>query len=222
MEYIRALEVRMIRRYSHMKDSRGYNGCLSKAIVPSEEGRRKGIEKYKKRCKEKPITRSKETREKISKALIGIKHTEERKKNISEAVKGRILSDEHKENISISVSGERNGFYDKTHSPEVRAGISKNRKAYYDKIGRKAKKEVKREKSAGENNPMFGQGEKLAGEKHPRYQLWNIDGVEMPTKEALDFLGISLYKMKQRYTSRFPNAYKYQQRKCNERKLFDY
>ena len=208
LEYLRKLEIRMIRRYSHVRDNKGYNGCLSKAIVPSKEGKRRGAEKWKQRCKENPLVVSEETKKKISDTLSGVPLTEERKKNISAAMVGMTISEETKAKISEAVKGEKNGFFDKTHTPEVRQIISEKRKQYYDKKGRK-QKEVKCYNKAGEKNGMFGQGDKLSGEKHPKYQLWDIDGVEMTTQEALAFLQISHYKMKKRYKSRFPNAHKY-------------
>ena len=93
---------------------------------------------------------SKETREKISKSHKGKPHTEETKKKMSESFKGRIpwnkglkncfseetrqkmkgkiISDETRQKMKISNTGEKNGFYGKTHTEETKKKMSESLK----------------------------------------------------------------------------------------------
>lgn len=71
---------------------------------------------------------SEESRLKIKKALTGKKLTEKHRKNISNGVKKRFENPEERKKISNAVKGEKNPFYGKTHSEEVRKIISEAQK----------------------------------------------------------------------------------------------
>jgi len=114
--------------------------------------------------------------------------TEEHKRKISEAKKGKKLSKEHKENISNGLLGEKNPFYGKRHSDKTKNKISKantgrtfseeinkskgrkgKENSFYGKthtLESRAKISENHRNCEGENNPMFGQGEKIKGEKN--------------------------------------------------------
>lgn len=100
---------------------------------------------------------SKEINEKRSENSKGIKnnffgktHSFETKEKISNKKIGKKLSDEHKLKISQKSKGSNNGFYGKTHSLEVRSRIGRDMN--------------------GKNNPMFGKGDLLKGEKNGSWQ----------------------------------------------------
>lgn len=118
--------------------------------------------------------------------------SDEHRRKISEAKKGKKLSKEHKEKISEALKGEKNPFFGKTHSDEVKKIISETN------LGRKHSDEVNKSKGRsgednafygrkhtneskvkisfnhrdckGNNNPMFGQGEKISGIKNGSWQ----------------------------------------------------
>lgn len=67
--------------------------------------------------------RSKEAIRKTALANTGKKRTEETKRKISESNKGKVLgplSDEHRKKVSESLQGNKNPFYGKQHSPELK------------------------------------------------------------------------------------------------------
>jgi hypothetical protein len=104
----------------------------------------------------KGVKLSEEHKKKISEGVSGEKnpffgksHTKEFKEKIKNVHLGFKHTDEHNKKISESLSGENNPFYGKTHSPESRAKISENHRD-----------------CKGEKNPMFGEGEKIKGEKN--------------------------------------------------------
>jgi len=78
---------------------------------------------------------SKEAKEKIRKAHIGMKLSLKTKKKISKSLKGHKVTKETREKISKANKGKKNPFYGKTHTKEVRKKISKTHK------GRKQSKE---------------------------------------------------------------------------------
>lgn len=118
--------------------------------------------------------------------------SEEHKRKISEAKKGKKLSKEHKGNISESLKGEKNPFFGKTHTNEVKKIISKANlgRIHSDEVnkskgrsgeensfyGKKHTAESKAKISGnhrdcnGEKNPMYGNGEKIKGEKNGSWQ----------------------------------------------------
>jgi len=207
LNYIRTLETRMIRRFSHVRDNKGYNACIVKAIVPSKEGKLRGIQKLKLYWKENPRIISLETRQKISNSLKGHVVSDETRNKLKEALKGLKSSDETKKKISIAVSGDKNGFYGKTHRDDVKQKLSQSKKDFYSKIPKK-EKQIKREKIAGENNPMFGKIGRITGEKSPNYTLWLINGKEYTTQDALQITGLSSYKLRRYFQNRKPNRIK--------------
>lgn len=79
----------------------------------------------------KGISRSKETRNKISQSRKGIKFSEEHKAKLRAAKRGKNhpnygkhLSDETRAKISAAQVGENHHMYGKTHSTETRAKVS--------------------------------------------------------------------------------------------------
>ena len=196
IDYIRKLEVRMIRRFSHMKDNKGYNGCLSKAIVLSETGKASMVKKLLGR-KNGPLKN--ETKEKIRQKLIGVPFTKERCRNISKAGIGRVASKEARKNISIAVTGKKNGFYNKTHSDEFKKKLRELRIKEADERGRKIKV-FKRINSCGKRNPMFGKIGRITGSKNPNARPITVNNIRYETmKEASQATGITMYKLRRWY-----------------------
>lgn len=81
--------------------------------------------------------RAEETKNKISKSLMGIPLTDERRQNISNSLKGKSSpcgfrnhrhTEQSKEKISKSMSGEKNHFYGQHHSEETKRKISEKMK----------------------------------------------------------------------------------------------
>lgn len=85
--------------------------------------------------------------------MYGRNHTEESRRKMSEAQKGRSLSEEHKLKISNTLKKNNEG---KIHFNKGR----KHSEEYREKC---------RERSLGEKNPNWGNGEKIKGEKNPMY-----------------------------------------------------
>lgn len=126
------------------------------------------------------------------KAKLRKPKSEEHKKKISESKKGIKLSEEHKRKISESLKGDKNPFFGKTHSDEVKKIISETN------LGRKHSNEINKSKGRsgdenyfygkthtleskakisenhrdckGDKNPMYGNGEKIKGEKNGSWQ----------------------------------------------------
>ena len=76
------------------------------------------------RLHNKGLTRSEETRRKLSETLKGHTVSEETRRKMSEANKGRARSDETRRKISESLKGENNPFFGKHHSEESRKKMS--------------------------------------------------------------------------------------------------
>ena len=76
------------------------------------------------RLHNKGLTRSEETRRKISESLKGKTQSEETRRKSSESNKGLTRSDETRQKISAVTKGEKNPFYGKTHSEESRRKMS--------------------------------------------------------------------------------------------------
>jgi hypothetical protein len=110
-----------------------------------------------------------ETKDKISKANIGRKHTPEAKAKISAANKGKILSPETKEKISIANIGRLGSNKGKKFTPEHRAKISKANK------GRVISPETRLKISATNKGRILSpetcakMSASTRGEKHPNY-----------------------------------------------------
>lgn len=74
---------------------------------------------------------------------------------------GKKLSVEHRAKIGESVRGEKNGFYGKKHSQDLKEKLSRERKgkSYEERYGIERAKEIKEKMSkstSGENNPFYG------------------------------------------------------------------
>lgn len=85
--------------------------------------------------------------------MYGKTHSEEVRKKISYAHKGKHISEEHKQKISKTLKEK---YKTETHF----------------NTGRKASEETRKKLSEahkGENNPMYGNGDKIRGEKNPMY-----------------------------------------------------
>jgi hypothetical protein len=95
--------------------------------------------------------RSKETKEKISKANKNKTKSEEAKKKMSDAKKGKKMTEETKEKISKATSGENNPMFGKKHSEEIRKKIS----------------EAVAGKLVGELNPFYGKKHTEESKKKP-------------------------------------------------------
>jgi hypothetical protein len=91
----------------------------SRSYVPSAEARAKVSASLKGRVK------TDLERQHISEALKGHPVSDETKAKIAAGHKGKPLSDEHKQAIGRGVTGEKNGFYGKMHTEEVKARISR-------------------------------------------------------------------------------------------------
>ena len=76
------------------------------------------------RLHNKGLTRSEETRRKLSETLKGHTVSEETRRKMSEANKGRARSDETRRKISESLKGENNPFFGQHHSEESRKKMS--------------------------------------------------------------------------------------------------
>ena len=85
--------------------------------------------------------------------------SEEAKRKMRESGKLKVFSEEHRKHISESNSGENNGMYGKTHTPET---IEKLRITG---------------SLPGEKNPMYGKGYKLKREKNGRFLEINYSTV---------------------------------------------
>lgn len=167
-------------------------------------------------------TNSKETREKISKALkgkflgnknpnYGKNHTDEAKDKIRKKALGRVVSDETRKKLSIKNKGKKgfvwtdemrqklsesrknnNPFKGKTHTPEVRARLSE--------INKKPKSEEHKRKIS----------ETLKGNKPGNMRKVIVDGNEY---ESLSFaarqIGIPISTMKNRLKSPKFDNYRY-------------
>ena len=100
----------------------------------------------------------------------GYKHTEESKKKISNRSKGKKIP----EYIKILVSERFKGVaLTEEHKLKISNTLKKNNagKIHFNK-GRKHSEEYRekcRARSLGENNPNWGNGEKIKGEKNPMY-----------------------------------------------------
>lgn len=109
------------------------------------------------------------------------------------------FTEEQKKNISNAVSGKKNGFYNKTHSDKVKNKLSDLRKKEADERGRK-EKIIKRPKSAGENNPMFGKTGRITGSKNPNATPIEVEGVIYETMIAASVAsGLSMHKLRKWY-----------------------
>lgn len=167
-------------------------------------------------------TNSKETREKISKALkgkflgnknpnYGKNHTDEAKDKIRKKALGRVVSDETRKKLSIKNKGKKgfvwtdemrqklsesrknnNPFKGKTHTPEVRARLSE--------INKKPKSEEHKRKIS----------ETLKGNKPGNMRKVIVDGIEY---ESLSYaarqIGIPISTMKNRLKSPKFDNYRY-------------
>ena len=167
-------------------------------------------------------TNSKETREKISKALkgkflgnknpnYGKNHTDEAKDKIRKKALGRVVSDETRKKLSIKNKGKKgfvwtdemrqklsesrknnNPFKGKTHTPEVRARLSE--------INKKPKSEEHKRKIS----------ETLKGNKPGNMRKVIVDGIEY---ESLSYaarqIGIPTSTMKNRLKSPKFDNYRY-------------
>ena len=131
---------------------------------------------------------------KYADSLKKIASSEDYRKKISVRHKGKKLSDDHKQKISNSLRGEKNPFYGKHHTEKTKNKIGKaNSGIYEERFGKekaalirtkmseskrgeknsfygkhhtkKAKSKMGRDVS-GENNPMYGKGHLLEGEKN--------------------------------------------------------
>jgi hypothetical protein len=117
--------------------------CSSKFNGSSNKGKKR-TEEWKQSLKEKNSGNNN--------PFYGKKHSIESKEKISKKNTGKKRSEQHKKKISIAMTGENNPFYGKKHTEESRAKISENHADH-----------------SGENNPNFGNGEKIKGEKNPSW-----------------------------------------------------
>jgi len=121
-----------------------------------------------------------ETKKKLSESHSGTNHwnygkyhSEETRKKISESNKGKSSSFKGKTQIEL---------YGKEKAIEINLKISeKNSGTYEEKYGLDRAKELKENlsiKTSGKNNPNFGNGEKISGDKHFYYGKKRPDASE--------------------------------------------
>lgn len=168
------MERRLIQEYNTMNRKYGYNltsgGEVGKRY--SEEAKRnislslRG-EKHPNYGKH----HSEETKRKISEAQIGKEVSEETRKRMSEANKGRTYSEEYKQRMSEICKGRVVSEETKEHISEALKGREFSEE-HKNKISEAMKEvwqnEEYRESHSGENNPMYGCGEKnpMFGKHH--------------------------------------------------------
>jgi len=119
----------------------------------------------------KGLKHSKETKEKISKAITGQKRSNEARENMRKgqgrgeenAAFGKHLSDDTKEKLSNSLSGENNPMYGKHHTDETKQKMSENHpdsfgenNPWFGKHHSKETREKISKANSGENAPFFG------------------------------------------------------------------
>lgn len=150
----------------------------------------------------------------------------EERLRISKRNKGRKVSEETREKLSQSHLGVSQGPLSEEHKSKISIGMKSSLKFENAVEERKNKEYQPFSQEHCENISKSMTGVKYTEERkqnisnslkgkeikstNKNYQLWDIDGVEMTTKDALIFLNLSHYrKLQQSYTSRFPNAHKY-------------
>ena len=125
---------------------------------------------------------SEETKRKISEAQIGKEISEETRKKLSEANKGRTYSEEYKQRMSEICKGRvvseetkeriREALKDREFSEEHKNKISEAMKEVWQN-------EEYRESRSGENNPMYG-----CGEKNPMFGKTHTEEARRKISEA--------------------------------------
>ena len=106
-----------------------------------------------KRLHMKGVTRSEETRKKMSESQKGRTNTDETKKKISATLTGRTVNEETRKKMSEAKKGENNPLYGKHFSEETRRKISEANKGHTvsEETRRKLSESLK-----GRTSPMKG------------------------------------------------------------------